>query len=90
VAGANDRDRPLVAGAQLAADEQQRGTVVDAVEVDRVSGVKDGDERDAGRRPALDVRGGLRDQRLGVDREQGRLTPGAVERGPQRPLGIAA
>jgi hypothetical protein len=90
VARTDDRDRPLVAGAQLAADEQQRGAVVDGVEIGRVSGVKDGDERDAGRRPALDVRSGLRDQRVGVDGEQGRLAPGAVERGPQRPLGIAA
>jgi hypothetical protein len=39
VARADDRDRPLVAGVEIAADEQQRWTVVDGVEIDRVAGV---------------------------------------------------
>ena len=38
----------------------------------------------------VDVRRGLRDQRVGVDREQGRLAAGPVERGPQHLLGFAA
>jgi hypothetical protein len=48
VAGADDGNRPLVVRTEMAADEQQRGAVVDGVEVDRVPGVEDGDERDAG------------------------------------------
>ena len=90
VTGTDDGDRPLIIGAELAADEQERGAVVDGLEVDRVAGVEDRDERDPGGGPARDLDGRLRQQRLRVDGEQGRLAGGAVERRPQDELGIAA